>query len=259
MDMEVTGKRALVTGGTKGIGRAIAEELAREGCHIAICARTASDVERMVEYLCSMGITATGRALDVGDRDTLKAWVKDSATELGGLDIVIPNVSGFGVEPDDAGWQRSFDVDLMGAVHTAEAALPWLEQSDAAAIVLIGSIFALESFADIYPFGYTWPYAAMKAAINNYVGNLSKGLAPKGIRVNMVSPGPVYFPGGRWAKNKERYPEIYQKMKNHCSIGRFGKPEEVAKPVVFLASPAASYITGSNLIIDGATTNRVDY
>jgi len=259
MDLKLSGKKAIVTGGTRGIGRAIVEELVREGCHVGICARSPSDVENTIASLCSMGAVATGRVVDVGDHDTLKIWIEETAHELGGLDIVIPNPSGYGVTPNDTGWQRSFDIDVMGAVHTVEAALPWLIKSKSAAVVFIASIYAFESFVDVNPYGYTWPYAAMKAAIINYAGNLSRGLASQGVRVNTVSPGPIYFAGSRWAENKCNYPEIYLKMKNRCGTGRFGKPAEVAKPVVFLASPAASYITGSNLVIDGAATRRTDY
>jgi NAD(P)-dependent dehydrogenase (short-subunit alcohol dehydrogenase family) len=259
MDLGLRGKKAIVTGGTRGIGRAIAEELANEGCHVGICARDALAVAATVETLATKGVRVTGRTVDVGDGAALKAWVAVVAKELGGLDIVVSNVSGFGVTPDDAGWQRSFEIDVMGTVHAIEAAMPFLEASDAAALVVISSASAVESAVDVFPPGRLWPYAAMKAALTNYVANLSSTLAPKGIRANTVTAGAIYFPGGVWHQREQDTPDFFHKMVAHCRMGRLGRPEEVAKAVVFLASPAASYITGTNLMVDGALTRRVQF
>jgi 3-oxoacyl-[acyl-carrier protein] reductase len=134
---------------------------------------------------------------------------------------------------------------------------PLPEASEAAAIIVISSASAVESAIDVFPPGRLWPYAAMKAALTNYVSNLSSTLAPKGILANTATVGSIYFPGGVWHRREQEAPEFFNKMVAHCRMGRLGQPEEVAKAVVFLASPAASYIMGTNLIVDGALTRRV--
>ena len=137
MDLGLHGRKALVTGATKGIGLSIAEHFAREGTAVAICARQADDVAATVARLQAMGVAATGRALDVRDAPALQAWIGDAATELGGLDIVVSNVSALAIGNDDASWRAEFDTDMMGTVHVVDAAMPWLEASDARSIVII--------------------------------------------------------------------------------------------------------------------------
>jgi NAD(P)-dependent dehydrogenase (short-subunit alcohol dehydrogenase family) len=268
MDLGLSGKKALVTGGTRGIGRAIAEAFADEGCHVGLCARDAQAVATTVEALRTKGITAIGDAVDVGDATALHTWVNAVGQALGGLDIVVANVSGFGMTADDAGWRRSFEIDVLGTVHVVEAAMPWLERSATPAIVAMSSIVAVESMLDVMPpaaegapspYSRYWPYAAMKAALTNYVANLSSTLAPKGIRANTVTAGAIYFPGGAWHQREQEGAEIFSKMVTQCRMGRMGRPDEVAKAVVFLASPAASYITGTNVIVDGALTRRAQF
>lgn len=251
MDLGLKGKRAIVTGGSKGIGRAIAETFAAEGADVAICARDAAGVEAALAALRAKGVRATGRALDVGDGPALKAWVEDAARELGGLDIVVANVSAMAVGSDEESWQQGFRVDMMGTVRLVDAALPFLEQSDAAAIVTISSVSGREiDFA-------AGPYGAFKAALIHYTQGLAHALAAKGIRANTVSPGNTWFEDGVWHRIQTGNPELYGKALALNPTGRMGTPQEMANAVVFLASPASSFTTGTNLVVDGALTRGV--
>jgi NAD(P)-dependent dehydrogenase (short-subunit alcohol dehydrogenase family) len=259
MDLGLAGKRAIVTGATRGIGRAIAETFAGEGCHVGICARDKASVEAAVGALAAKGVKATGQSVDVRDGAALKAWIAAVGGELGGLDILVSNVSAMGGLAGDEGWRRYFETDVMGTVHAVEAAVPLLEKSAAAAIVQIASIAAIEVGHDIFPDGYLQAYGAMKAALTNYVAEISRTLGPKGIRANTVTPGPIYFPGGVWHKREQEGNPMYQKALAHARLrGQLGRPEDVARAVVFLASPAARHISGANLIVDGAFTRRVN-
>jgi len=258
MDLGLSGKRAVVTGATRGIGRAIAEALAGEGCHVGICARDPASVEATVAALAGKGVRATGRALDVRDGSALQAWIAAAGAELGGLDILVSNVSAMGGLSGDEGWRRYFETDLMGTVHAVEAAQPLLERSDAAAIVQIASIAAIEVGHDVFPDGFLQAYGAMKAALINYIAEISRTLGPKGIRANAVSPGQIYFPGGVWQKREAAGDPMHAKALARIRLGRFGSPEDVARAVAFLASPAASFISGANLVVDGAYTRRVN-
>ena len=192
MDLGLKGRKTLVTGATKGIGRAIAELFAAEGASVAICARNEREVEATVAALRAKGVEATGRALDVADGPALQAWVADAAAELGGLDVVVANVSALAISQDEASWQREFETDLMGTVRAVNAAMPFLEKSDAAAIVAVASVSGREvDFA-------AGPYGTFKAALIHYVQGLAYQLAPKNIRANTISPGNTYFEGGVW-------------------------------------------------------------
>jgi 3-oxoacyl-[acyl-carrier protein] reductase len=251
MDLQLKGLNALVTGGTKGIGRAIAETLAAEGANVAICARHEDGVKAALPELSRHGGKVIGAAVDVGDGPALKSWVADAAGQLGGIDIVIANVSALAIGNDEAGWQSGFNVDMMGTVRLVDAAMPWLEKSKHAAIVTISSVSAREiDFA-------AGPYGAFKAAIVHYTQGLAFQLAAKGIRANTVSPGNTYFEGGVWQQIEQGNPKLYADALALNPTGRMGKPQEMANGAVFLASPAASFITGTNLIVDGALTRGV--
>jgi NAD(P)-dependent dehydrogenase (short-subunit alcohol dehydrogenase family) len=243
--------RAVVTGGTKGIGRAIVETLAEVGVSVALCARTESDVTETVKTLQQSGAAVTGRAVDVADKVALATWVEDVAAELGGLDIVVSNVSALAIPDEEQNWRKSFEVDMMGTVRLVEVALPHLERSQAPSIVTVSSVSGREiDFA-------AGPYGTFKAALIHYTQGLAYQLAGKGIRANTVSPGNTYFPGGVWSDIEQNNPTLFSEALALNPTGRMAKPEEIARAVVFLASPAASFVTGTNLVVDGALTRGV--
>lgn len=246
MDLGLNGLRVLITGGSKGIGRHCAEILVREGATVSICARTAADVQQAAS---DMGVHGT--AVDVSDKAALENWVTSSAEKMGGIDIVIGNVSALAVADDEAAWQAGFDTDMMHSVRLVNAALPWLEKSTAASIVLVSSVSGRE-------IDFTGPaYGAFKAALVHYAQGLAYKLAPQGIRANTVSPGNTYFEGGIWHQIETGNPGLFATALGMNPMGRMAKPEEVARGVVFLASPASSFTSGTNLVIDGALTKGV--
>jgi 3-oxoacyl-[acyl-carrier protein] reductase len=253
MDLGIKGKNALVTGGTRGIGRAIVELLAEEGCNVALCARNAGPLAETAAALEKKGVKAVGSAVDVSDIAALKSWVGEAAGALGGVDIFVANVSALAQGMDEESWRRGFEVDVMATVFGCEAAVPFLEKSSAGAIVVVGST----AMAEIY--GPNRSYAAVKAAIVPYVKGLARNLAAKNVRANLVSPGNVYFKDGVWGTVERNNPDLFKSMIARNPTGRMGTPKEVADAVVFLASPRASFITGTNLIIDGALTQRVQF
>jgi 3-oxoacyl-[acyl-carrier protein] reductase len=251
MDLGLKGKKAIITGGTRGIGRAIAERLADEGADVAVCARNEDEVKATVEALSSKGIKATGAAVDVSDREAYQGWISNVAEELGGIDIFVPNVSAGGGQTDEAGWRANFEVDLLGTTRGIEACMPFLSKSDAGAIVIIATTAAVETFMGPQSYG------AIKAALITHGKQLSQAVAGDGIRVNCVSPGPIYCAGGAWEYIQQNMPDLFNSTLADIPSGRMGTPEEIANTVAFLASPAASLITGVNLVADGGFTKRV--
>jgi NAD(P)-dependent dehydrogenase (short-subunit alcohol dehydrogenase family) len=252
MDLGLEGKKAVVTAASRGIGLAIAQELASAGADVAICARSEGGLESAKKDLEARGVKAFTQSVDVGDGDALRGFIATAGETLGGLDILVCNASA-GSGMGDAAWQANVDVDLLGSARAVEAAMSLLGESEAGSIVFISSTAALEFL------GVPQPYNAIKAALIAHAADLSQALAPKGIRVNVVSPGPIYFEGGNWEMIKNAMPAIYERALGQCAIGRMGTPEEVARAVTFLASPAASLITGANLVTDGGFTKRVSF
>ncbi|WP_213958220.1 MULTISPECIES: SDR family NAD(P)-dependent oxidoreductase [unclassified Variovorax] len=251
MDLGLKGKRAVITGGSRGIGRAIAECFADEGSHVSVCARKAEEVQATVASLKAKGVDAFGKALDVADATALSAWITAAGGELGGIDALVCNVSALAVGDSAETWEKSFRTDMMHTVNAVTAAVPFLEKSDSASIVLISSVSGFEvDFA-------AGSYGAMKAALIHYAKGLSRQLVAKGIRVNCVSPGNTYFDGGIWQTIEKNMPDLYASTLKVNPTGKFGRPDEVAKGVVFISSPAASRISGTNLVIDGALTVAV--
>ena len=253
MDLGLKGLKAVVTGGTRGIGRAIVETLAAEGAQVAFCARKADEVATATAEMTGRGLQVAGQAVDVGDGAGLAAWVGAAAQGMGGLDIVVANVSALAIGGDEASWQSGFNVDMMGTVRLVNAAMPWLEKSANASIVTISSVSGREiDFA-------AGPYGAFKAAIIHYTQGLAFQLACRKIRANTVSPGNTYFPGGVWEQIEHGNPALFKQAMDLNPTGRMGTPQEMANAVAFLASPAASFVTGTNLVVDGALTRGVQF
>jgi 3-oxoacyl-[acyl-carrier protein] reductase len=251
MDLGLKGLNALITGGSKGIGRRCADLFAKEGANVSICARNAGETEQAVAALKKEGIVAFGRALDVSDRDAVEGWIKASAKALGGVDILVCNVSALAVQDEIESWNKAFDVDLMHTVNAVNAALPFLEASKAASITIISSVSGREVDFTAHAYG------AFKAALVHYAQTLAHKLASKNIRVNAVSPGNVYFEGGVWQWVEQNNAALFSRALALNPTGRMAKPEEIARGVVFIASPASSFTMGTNLVIDGALTRGV--
>ena len=242
--------RALITGGSRGIGYAIAHELAVQGARLSTCARGAAGLEEATSKLRALGGDVYSEVLDVADGAALSRWVNNSAEAMSGIDIVVHSASAM-VGDGDAAWEANLAVDLMGASRVVTAALPFLEQSSAASVVVMSSTAGLEHFMGAFS------YSAIKAALIAHANDLAQTLGPRGIRVNTVSPGAIYFDDGFWGRIKMVDPALYESMVAKTPLGRLGSPEEVARCVCFLASPAASFVTGSNLVVDGGLTRRV--
>jgi len=256
MDLQLKGKRAIVTGGTRGIGRAIAETLADEGCNVAICARDTNQILEAVNALKSKNVSAFGETVDITDADALRKWIEKAGNEFGGLDVLISSAGAMAIGADIRSWEKNLNLDIFGAVNSIEAALPMLEASARetgdAAIVAIGSAAAASA---------TQPssYGAIKSALVHYIKGLSKQNASKHLRANVVSPGMVYFEDGIWNKIEEQTPQFFKDSLARNPMGRMATPWEIAKAVVFLASPCSSFTSGINMLVDGAITDRVNF
>ena len=256
MDLHLKGKNAVILGGTRGIGRAIADTLAAEGANVAICARNADQIKDAVAALKDKGVKATGASVDIMDGEALKAWVTKAGTELGGIDILVSNAGAMAQGGDPASWEQNFKLDVLGMVNAFDAAKPFLEKAAAgggdAAYIIISSVSAAES-------DNASSYGPIKAALIHYAKGLARQYAKKHIRANVVSPGTVYFEGGVWNQIEKGMPAVFKGAMERNPTGRMATPQDVANAAVFLASPASSFTTGSNLIVDGAISNRVNF
>jgi NAD(P)-dependent dehydrogenase (short-subunit alcohol dehydrogenase family) len=255
MDLGLRGKRAFITGASRGIGRAIAERLAAEGADVAICARGQAGVDDAVSALRVAGVRAHGRAADVRQPGAMTELIDWAAGELGGLDILVSNVSTRIQPGTETWWQETFDVDLHQHIRAFDAALPALRKGGAPSVVLLSSIAAVLNALPPEEIAY----GAMKAALTSFGAQMARIHGSEGIRVNLVAPGPIHFEGGVWDKIKSVKPAAFDAVSEMSALKRFGTPDEVANAVAFLASPAASYITGANLRVDGGLVRSVNY
>lgn len=256
MDLGLKGKKAVVLGGTRGIGRAIAETLAREGAHVGLCARNADQVSEAAKAIGAMDVKCVGGCVDISDHARLAAWIGEAGASLGGIDILISNASALGVGNSMDAWKSNFNIDVLGAVTAFEAAKPFLIDSakakgDASA-VFISSVSAAETDS-------ASAYGAVKAALIHLGKGLAKEHAKNKIRVNVVSPGTIYFKGGVWEMIEQHMPDRYKGAMARNPLGRMGTPQEIANMSVFLASPASSFTTGANVVVDGGITGRVNF
>lgn len=244
MNIDFTGRKAIVCGGSRGIGRAIALGLAAGGADVSICARGAETLERTRAELAAHGRKAHAAPVDLADAAAIKAYVAEAASALGGIDVLVNNASAFGSADDEAAWVSSLAVDMLAIVHATQAALPFLIESKGS-VVNTSSISALRAAARQPPYG------AIKAAVIHYTNTQAAMYAGSGVRVNGIAPGSIEFPGGVWDRRKSDNPKLYGSVLRSIPFGRLGTPEEVANVALFLASPLASWVTGQTIVVDG--------
>jgi 3-oxoacyl-[acyl-carrier protein] reductase len=245
MQISLAGKRAVVAGGSKGIGRSIALAFADAGAAVSICARGRAALDATAAEVAVRGVRAHAGECDLADQGAIASYIAAAAEALGGIDILVNNASGFGATDDEAGWARSIDIDVLATVRASHAAIPLIEQAGGGAILNISSISGYGASAR------SAPYAAVKAAVINYTMSQALMLAPRKIRVNAIAPGSIEFPGGMWEQRRTQQPQLYSAILRSIPWGRLGHPEEIANVAVFLCSSAASWVTGQTLIVDG--------
>ena len=247
MQIDLTGKKALIAGGSRGIGLGIATCFAKAGADVAICARTPSSLAEAKTVLETFGGRVLTTACDLGDANAIHAWVNDSAAQLGGVDILVNNASAFGRLDNEQDWAASVQIDLMAAVRASAAAMPFLEKQG-------GNIIHISSISGLKATVRSVPYGAIKAAMMEYTQTQALSYAKKNIRVNCIAPGSVYFEGGNWAKVQQDNPKLYEATLAKIPFGRYGKPEEIGRVVAFLVSDLGSWVTGQTIVVDGGQT-----
>jgi len=244
MDLQLKGKNAIVTGGSKGIGRSIALNLADEGVNVAICARGEEGLKKTEKELLEKGVKVIALTCDVGNAQQLDDFLDQVKDQFGTIDILVNNVSALSLGDDFSDWETSINVDLLGSVRGTRKVIPWMLEAGSGNILFISSGSGLEA-------GSPPAYAAAKAAIISYSKTIAIQLAPKNIRVNTLAPGSVEFPGGLWEMAKTHNRPMYDWALNSIPSGRLGTPDEIGKVATFIVSPCASWVVGTCLAVDG--------
>ncbi len=253
MDLNLKDKKAIITGGSRGIGLHTARLLATEGAAVAICGRTQADVQAAVDEINDSGGSAYGYQVDLEDPASARQFAASASADLNGADILIHNASGFDMAGDEAGWMRSFQVDIMAGVRLVDELLEPLKQSEAASITFVGSM------ASKFHFGRPpSSYGAAKGAMRVYANDLAQQYGRHGIRANAISPGAVWFPGGSWDQRKIETPKFYAAVENSIPLGRLGTADEIARIIAFVASPAGLWINATHVTADGGQVAAVD-
>jgi len=245
MELNLKGKRVVVAGGSRGIGRSIALGFAEAGAAVSICARGAGALEATRAELAAFGGVVHAASCDLSNGAAIAGYIPAAASALGGIDVLVNNASGFGRGDDDESWEASLSVDLMAAVRASREAMPFLMQG------VLPTIIHISSGSGLNPSVRTPAYGAAKAAVNHYTRTQAAALAKHGIRVNCVAPGSIEFPGGSWEKRKTEDPKLYNGILASMPAGRLGRPEEVASVVMFLASDLAIWVTAQIIQVNG--------
>ena len=243
MDLGLTGLRAIVTGGSAGIGAAIVRVLATEGCNVSFCGRRQERIDDVLRSVDKLPGAVSGCALDIANTTSYLAWLES----LGEIDILVANASAISTD-----WRTSIDTDIQGTVSTTEATLPYLYRSNSAAITYVGSKIASLPAPDAAAYG------AAKAAMAHYMKSLAWRVLP-GIRVNTVSPGDTWFPGCIWQRMQTAEPHRFDAVLARNPMRRLATVEEVARVVAFVSSPAASFVAGVNWYVDGGSVGHVQF
>ena len=244
MNIDFTGRKAIICGGSRGIGRTIALGLAASGADVSICARGAETLADTRGEIAMYGKVAHAASVDLGNAVAIKGYIAEAAAALGGIDILVNNASAFGSADDEAAWVASLAIDMLAIVHATQAALPFLTASK-------GSVINTSSISALRTAARQPPYGAIKAAVIHYTSTQAAMYARAGVRVNGIAPGSIEFPGGVWDRRKTENPKLYGAVLNSIPFGRLGTPEEVANVALFLASPLASWVTGQTIVVDG--------
>lgn len=219
------------------------------------CSRTKSGVDATEQSLSSSygQSKAHGHAVDITKSEQVSEWVNQCVKLSGRIDVVVSNVSALAVDNSRESWDSAYQADIVGTYSLVDAALPHLKESK-------GSIITISSVSGRYiDFTAPSPYGAFKAALNHYTSQLAHRLAPSGVRANSISPGNIYVADGIWGDIEREKPEFFAQQLKENPMGRMGRPQEVADAVVWLASERASFVSGTNLLVDGAVSPGVQF